>query len=533
MNLSQIFGAMRRLLRPRQFGLLAGILCVIALFSALQILSTVLVSSLLHDTRQSVELREQQRQQQMKMDEARVALLTASDLLNRGGVWFMQDKETGSDGSWVSLTEEAQRALAHSQQAFTAFSAGYPRKDDPLLASYQQFYGALKEMADSMQKDKSIDAFFIVPAQAFQTDFNEQYAQYQRATARQTDAASHALMSSLASAKNLFIAVLVGLGVIAVLVWRGVASWVIRPLRQLIVHIHVLAAGDLATPLPAVPHRSREVGELHASVREMQQGLRRLVQDVRDVTGAMIDNINQLAEDNQQLSRQSARQAQELENVTTHIASLESHVEENSEYARVANQRADEARVIASGGDTMMQTVNDSMQDIVARSDEMRGIVALIDNVAFQTNILALNAAIEAAHAGNHGRGFAVVAREVGLLARQSSQSTSTIQQLIHHSLQGIEAGSQAVSRLESNLQQVTGLVGKLTGLLSEISTATVNQGASIHAVTHRIGALNQVATHTGTLVEQSADASRRLRDESQRLDEAIARFRLPEAAAV
>src|SRR5690606_16439578 len=116
-----------------------------------------------------------------------------------------------------------------------------------------------------------------------------------------------------------------------------------------------------------------------------------------------------------------------------------------------------------------------------------------------QTNILALNAAIEAAHAGNHGRGFAVVAREVGLLARQSSQSTSTIQQLIHHSLQGIEAGSQAVSRLESNLQQVTGLVGKLTGLLSEISTATVNQGASIHAVTHRIGALNQVATHTGT----------------------------------
>ena len=524
---------MRRRFQPREFGLLAGILCVIALFSALQLLSTFLVSSLLHDTRQSVELREQQRQQQVKMDEARVALLTASDLLNRGGVWFMQDKETGSEGSWVSLNEEAQRALAHSHEAYTAFSAGYANKDDPLLTSYQQFYGALKEMADSMQKDKSIDAFFIVPAQAFQSDFNDKYAAYQRSTAQQTDAASHVLMDSLSSAKNLFIAVLVGLGVIAVLVWRGVASWVIRPLKQLIAHIHQLAAGDLATPLPAVPRRNREVGELRSSIDDMQQGLQRLVQDVRDATAGMIANINQLADDNQQLSRQSARQAQELANVTTHIASLESHVEENSEYARVANQRADEARAIASGGDTMMQTVNHSMQDIVARSAEMRGIVALIDNVAFQTNILALNAAIEAAHAGNHGRGFAVVAREVGLLARQSSQSTSTIQQLIHHSLQGIEAGSQAVARLESNLEQVTGLVGKLTGLLSEISVATVNQGESIHEVTHRIGALNQVATHTGTLVEQSADASRRLRDESQRLDETIARFRLPESAMV
>ncbi|WP_426444850.1 methyl-accepting chemotaxis protein [Siccibacter colletis] len=533
MNLSQISGVIRRRFQPREFGLLAGILCVIALFSALQLLSTFLVSSLLHDTRQSVELREQQRQQQVKMDEARVALLTASDLLNRGGVWFMQDKETGSEGSWVSLNEEAQRALAHSHEAFSAFSAGYANKDDPLLTSYQQFYGALKEMADSMQKDKSIDAFFIVPAQAFQSDFNDKYAAYQRSTAQQTDAASHALMDSLSSAKNLFIAVLVGLGVIAVLVWRGVASWVIRPLKQLIAHIHQLAAGDLATPLPAVPRRNREVGELRSSIDDMQQGLQRLVQDVRDATAGMIANINQLADDNQQLSRQSARQAQELANVTKHIASLESHVEENSEYARVANQRADEARTIASGGDTMMQTVNHSMQDIVARSAEMRGIVALIDNVAFQTNILALNAAIEAAHAGNHGRGFAVVAREVGLLARQSSQSTSTIQQLIHHSLQGIEAGSQAVARLESNLEQVTGLVGKLTGLLSEISVATVNQGESIHEVTHRIGALNQVATHTGTLVEQSADASRRLRDESQRLDETIARFRLPESAMV
>ncbi len=125
----------------------------------------------------------------------------------------------------------------------------------------------------------------------------------------------------------------------------------------------------------------------------------------------------------------------------------------------------------------MMDTVNQSMREIVERSAEMRNIVDMIDGVAFQTNILALNAAIEAAHAGNHGRGFAVVAKEVGLLARKSSHSTQTIQQLINHSLQGITDGTQAVSRTESNPQKVTGLVGHLSGVLNEISAATLESG--------------------------------------------------------
>lgn len=53
--------------------------------------------------------------QQAKVDEARVALLSASDLLNRAGVYFMQDAATGSDGSWRPLMEEAHRALAQSK----------------------------------------------------------------------------------------------------------------------------------------------------------------------------------------------------------------------------------------------------------------------------------------------------------------------------------------------------------------------------------------------------------------------------------
>jgi methyl-accepting chemotaxis protein-1 (serine sensor receptor) len=253
--------------------------------------------------------------------------------------------------------------------------------------------------------------------------------------------------------------------------------------------------------------------------------LQQLVTQVSHATTSMVENIDSLAQGNQKLYQQSARQAKELEEVTAHIAALESHVEGNTGYAS-SPARGPMKRVRRRGGDQMMSTVNASMQAIVERSSEMRGIVAMIDSVAFQTNILALNAAIEAAHAGNQGRGFAVVAREVGLWPEKQpldADHSGAYQPL----LQGIEDGSRAVNLMEENLQQVTGLVGNLSSLLNEISTATLSQGDSIHQMTRQLQALNQVSRQTDLLVSDASDASERLQKQSDLLLQAVSRFRL------
>lgn len=528
MNLTQIFRRIAPRLFPRQFGLLAGIFCIIGLFSALQLSSSILLGASLKDAQRNERHNQLAYQQQGKLDLARVSLLAASDLLNRSGVYFMQDKETGSEGSWHSLMDEAQKALAVSQQAWQAWLALNPPKDEALVNSYQLFYGAIKEQADGLVDTHSIDAFFAVPAQAFQTDFNDNYARYQQASEKQAMQGRQTLMAQLSGLQTAFLFAPLVLLAIAIAVWFGMAKWVITPLRRLIAHIDRLAAGDLSGMPPDVVRFNREIGQLSDSIRTMQRGLRALVTQVSDATSSMVENIGALAQGNEALYHQSARQAKELEEVTAHIATLETHVEGNTGYAKLASSRADEARQAAAGGDRMMSTVNASMQAIVDRSAEMRGIVAMIDNVAFQTNILALNAAIEAAHAGNQGRGFAVVAREVGLLARKSSHSTQTIQELINHSLQGIEDGSKAVSRLEDNLQQVTGLVATLSSLLSDISSATLSQGESIHLMTRQLQALNRVSRQTDLLVSDASQASARLHQESGHLLTAVSRFRLP-----
>ncbi len=527
MNLTQIFRRIAQRLIPRQFGLLTGIFCIIGLFSALQLSSSFLLNASLKDAQRNEQQNLLAYQQQSKLDLARVSLLAASDLLNRSGVWFMQDKETGSEGSWHSLMDEAQASLTVSQQAWNAWLALNPPKDDALITSYQLFYGAIKEQAEGLIKTNTIDAFFAVPAQAFQTDFNENYARYQQASEKQAMQGRQSLMAQLSGLQTLFLAAPVLLLAIAILVWLGMSRWVITPLRRLIAHINQLAAGDLSGTPPGVLRFNKEIGQLSDSVSTLQHGLQELVTQVSNATHEMVENIGSLAQGNQKLYLQSARQAKELEDVTTHIAALENHVEGNTGYAKLASSRADEARQVAAGGDRMMTTVNASMQAIVDRSSEMRGIVAMIDSVAFQTNILALNAAIEAAHAGNHGRGFAVVAREVGLLARKSSHSTQTIQALINHSLQGIEDGSRAVNLLEDNLQQVIGLVANLSSLLNEISVATLSQGESIHQMTRQLQALNQVSRQTDMLVSDASDASERLHKQSDLLLQAVSRFRL------
>ncbi len=514
----------------KSMGLLSGVICVIALFSLLQLFSTVFISNILRDAKVNLVTGDALHRQQATMDRARLSLLTASDTLNRAGIYYLQDKATGSDGSWHSLLDEPLAALQASEQAFARFerlSADAPEAPGALQDSYRLFYDGLKEQAQGLQGN-SIDAFFAVPIQAFQADFNEKYLAYQALNERRGDDVNVRQLAALEQARTFALGALAALALIAVGVWFGVSRWVIAPLRQAIAHLNVLAAGDLSRPLPPGRAFNREMRQLQTSIGHMQGGLQRLVSEVRDAAGGILNGVGRLADGNRQLTAQSAKQDGELQLATEHVRQLAARVEENGQYAQQASQRTEQARQCAGAGERMMQTVNVSMQGIVNQSAEMRGIVALIDSVAFQTNILALNAAIEAAHAGGHGRGFAIVAKEVGLLAQKSSHSTRDIQQLINRSLQQIDQGSQAVDLLTGNLRQIIDLVNKCSALMGDISLASLNQGESIQDVTARISALNQVARQTGTVVNAVTEASQLLQGESERLEKAMARFRLP-----
>jgi methyl-accepting chemotaxis protein len=81
--------------------------------------------------------------------------------------------------------------------------------------------------------------------------------------------------------------------------------------------------------------------------------------------------------------------------------------------------------------DTDREEMLAGVENFQTAVDEISEIVAIIDDIAEQTNILALNALIEAARAGDAGDGFAVVANEVKQLAEESQDQAAEIESLV------------------------------------------------------------------------------------------------------
>jgi methyl-accepting chemotaxis protein len=128
-----------------------------------------------------------------------------------------------------------------------------------------------------------------------------------------------------------------------------------------------------------------------------------------------------------------------------------------------------------------------TMGDISTSSKKIVDIIAVIDGIAFQTNILALNAAVEAARAGEQGRGFAVVASEVRNLAQRSASAAKEIKQLIDDSVDKVNQGTKLVDQAGATMTEIVDRVKHVTGIMSEINNASKEQSAGIQQVNQAI----------------------------------------------
>jgi hypothetical protein len=175
----------------------------------------------------------------------------------------------------------------------------------------------------------------------------------------------------------------------------------------------------------------------------------------------------------------------------------------------------------------VIQEVVQTMEQIHAASGKIVDIIAVIDGIAFQTNILALNAAVEAARAGEQGRGFAVVAGEVRSLAQRSAAAAREIKGLIGDSSERVEAGSRLVKDAGATMEEIVTSVRRVADILNEISSASQEQSAGIQQVNEAVTQMDGVTQQNAALVEQAAAASQSLQEQAGRLTEAVAVFRL------
>jgi len=179
-----------------------------------------------------------------------------------------------------------------------------------------------------------------------------------------------------------------------------------------------------------------------------------------------------------------------------------------------------------NGAQVMQQTIK-AMVGIREASEKINDIVGLIDSIAFQTNLLALNAAVEAARAGDHGRGFAVVAGEVRSLAQKSADAASDIKRLIGHTTEQISSGSELVEASGAALDDINHGIDSVSQLVAGIAEAANDQSKGIGQVNIAISSIDSTTQQNAALVEETSANTETLRENSQRMQQAVSRFNL------
>ncbi|HEX3994931.1 MAG TPA: methyl-accepting chemotaxis protein, partial [Acetobacteraceae bacterium] len=335
--------------------------------------------------------------------------------------------------------------------------------------------------------------------------------------------------------------VLASLGLAASLM--VVRARVIRPVGQITIAIHRLAAHDIHTEVPA-SRRNDEFGAITTVLEELrlsavegerlgeeresirvandrrQSAMDRHTQDFGRTIAGVMASLVQSAEqmrgsatamsDGAQQTRTSAAATAEGATASSRdLSSVAAASEEMS--ASIAEISRQVGGVTAAVRQAVARaTVTDKkVTGLAATADHIGEVVGLISDIASRTNLLALNATIEAARAGEAGKGFAVVAGEVKALATQTAKATGEISAQVSAIRAATGEAVAAVQEVTQAIGQVDTVAVAIGAAVEEQATSTREIAGSVQSVMRAAGQATQSMQQVSSIAEEGEVASR------------------------
>lgn len=512
------------------------LIVVLVALGAMQLISAGVFVRALNNDKQNFTVSQLSSQNVAEFTDAWISLNQARVTLNRGMLRLQGTMASSVNGGELkTLVDTANNLLAEAKRHYDTYYAlpETPGLDGHLSDSLEKQYGiysaTLARMNELLAEGK-LEDMFKQNAEQKQQAMQAVYQDWRAAQASLTSA-------GVKQNESDYIRILWSLGVMLALALAViVVSWVamqrvlLKPLHQVMDHIRHIAEGDLTNNINT--EGSNEMALLARNVNDMQQSLAKTVGVVREGADTIYTGAGEISAGSNDLSSRTEQQAASLEQTAASMEQLTATVKQNADNARQATQLAQNASETAQKGGNVVDGVVRTMDEIAASSSKIAQITNVIDGIAFQTNILALNAAVEAARAGEQGRGFAVVAGEVRNLASRSAQAAKEIKALIEDSVSRVDTGSVLVESAGETMTDIVNAVTRVTDIMGEIASASDEQSRGIDQVAIAVAEMDSVTQQNAALVEESATAAAALEDQAERLNQAVATFRLNVASA-
>jgi methyl-accepting chemotaxis protein len=259
----------------------------------------------------------------------------------------------------------------------------------------------------------------------------------------------------------------------------------------------------------------------------MSERLSSLVGEIRGSAVGVDQAGASVAGDGRALSQRTDTQAGSLQRTLLTVQQLSQAVGNNTTAADALQKLTAHLRDDAALGSTAMAESIQVMQTLEQSVNRVAEVNAVIDDIAFQTNLLAINASIEAARAGEAGKGFSVVAGEIRQLANRCGEAAAEVRGLIEstteqtgHSLRSIE---DAGARLTSVIRGVDDISARLGG----ITAASQAQNRALEQVSTSVNELDAITRQNVDMVEQSSVSAETLATQAASLRTSVAAIKL------